>query len=148
MKRPIQSMKRHFHGRPATASWRTAIGERCAWISAGYRRLADLPPFAIRPLAGQRLFAELPEQVELILGRDDEHLVLHLINQSGARRKSFGPHLTITGGRLRLKGARMSREPELLVSGEAMTIREVNGDLPIDLPPLELFEVIRLKVDG
>ncbi|MFE0757456.1 alpha-amylase family protein [Inquilinus sp. NPDC058860] len=103
---------------------------------------------AVRPLTGQRLFAELPEQVELILGRDGEHLVVHLINQSGARRKSFGPHLTVTGGRLRLKGARLSREPELLVSGEAATVREADGDLLIELPPLELFEVIRIPAEG
>lgn len=103
---------------------------------------------AVRPLAGQRLFAELPEQVELILSRDDGHFVVHLINQSGARRKSFGPHLTIAGGQLRLKGADTSREPELLVSGETPAIRDANGDLLIDLPPLELFEVIRIKADG
>ncbi|MGK9230269.1 beta-galactosidase trimerization domain-containing protein [Inquilinus limosus] len=103
---------------------------------------------AIGPLTGQRLFAELPEQVELILGRDGEHLVVHLINQSGARRKSFGPHLPVTGGRLRLKDTRLSREPELLVSGEAATVREADGDLLIELPPLELFEVIRVTAAG
>jgi len=103
---------------------------------------------AVAPFTGQRLFAELPEQVELILGRDGEHLVVHLINQSGARRKSFGPHLTIAGGRLRLKGASMSRDAELLVSGASATIREAAGDVLIDLPPLELFEVIRLKADA
>lgn len=46
MKRPIQSMNRHFQGQPAVASWRTVIGERLDRISAAYRRLADLPPFA------------------------------------------------------------------------------------------------------
>ncbi len=103
---------------------------------------------AVRPLSGQRLFAELPEQVELILGNDGEHLVVHLINQSGARRKSFGPHLTISGGRLRLTGLAPPPSRSLLVSGGTPTMLEANGDLLIELPPLELFEVIRIRADG
>jgi hypothetical protein len=113
----------------------------------GTTQVRDLLLDAIRPLTGQRLFAELPEQVELFLGRDDEGFVVHLVNQSGARRKSFGPHLTIAGGRLRLQGSGMSGKPRLLVSDEATVVREADGDLMIDLPPLELFEVIRIKTD-
>ncbi|WP_262268849.1 alpha-amylase family protein [Microvirga yunnanensis] len=100
---------------------------------------------AIKPLTGQKVFAELPEQVELFLGRDEKGFVVHLVNQSGARRKSFGPHLAIKGGRLRLRGAGMTRNPELLVSGETAAARESNGDLVIDLPPIELFEVVRMN---
>ena len=73
---------------------------------------------------------------------------MHLINQSGARRKSFGPHLTISGGRLRLKGSGAPRKAQLLVSGETPATRETSGDLVIDLPPVELFEVIRLRGGG
>ena len=103
---------------------------------------------AIKPLTGQQVFAELPEQVELFLGRDGDGFVVHLVNQSGARRKSFGPHLPVNGGRLRIKGADTSTKPTLLVSGEGPTSRVADGDLLIDLPPLELFEVVRIGRKG
>jgi hypothetical protein len=69
--------------------------------------------------------------------------VIHLVNQSGARRKSFGPHLTITGGRLRLPGEGASGRPELLVSKATAEVRKDGDDLLISRPLLELFEVIR-----
>ncbi|MGE7471487.1 sensor histidine kinase [Bosea sp. NPDC003192] len=43
MKRPIQPMNRHFHGRAVAASWQAAIGKECDWMTApaGYRGHAD-----------------------------------------------------------------------------------------------------------
>lgn len=48
MKRPIQPMNRHFHGRALAASWQAAIGKECDWMTgaAGYRRPVDRPSVA------------------------------------------------------------------------------------------------------
>ena len=88
--------------------------------------------------------ADLPEQVEMIVGRDASGLVIHLINQTGARRKSFGPHVPVDGGKLRIKGAAGSAE--LLVSGGAAKITQTDGGIEIALPRLELHEVIRVPL--
>ena len=98
---------------------------------------------AIQDLTGQQVFADLPEQVEMIVSRDEQGFVIHLINQSGARRKSFGPHIPITGGRIRIAGAGRA-QPELLVSKDKGRTGQQSGDLTVDLPALELFEVVRV----
>ncbi|WP_173089117.1 beta-galactosidase trimerization domain-containing protein [Devosia sp. 1635] len=88
--------------------------------------------------------AMLPEQVEMIVGRDDAGLVIHLINQTGARRKSFGPHVPVEGGTLRIKGA--SGTADFLVSGSAANISESEDGIEITLPRLDLYEVIRVPL--
>jgi hypothetical protein len=72
-------------------------------------------------------------------------LVLHVINQTGSRRKSFGPHVPISGGSLRIRGGKSART---LVSKDQPTIRQDGDDLVIDLPTLELFEVLRVPLAG
>ena len=108
---------------------------------------------AVRSLASGTVSAELPEQVELIVGRDDDGHVLHLINQSGAKRRSFGPHVPITGGRVRLRGSADAWRAgawraEALVRGEELPSSVHGDDLVIDLPPIELFEVVRIHPAG
>jgi len=95
-------------------------------------------------MTGQVVSGELPEQVELIAGRDGEGLVLHLINQTGSRRKSFGPHVPISGATLRVRGAGGSAQA--LVSGQQPAVRQDGDDLVIELPVLELFEVLRVPL--
>jgi hypothetical protein len=98
----------------------------------------------IRNLAGGVISMELPEQVEAIIGRDAGGLVIHLLNQTGARRKSFGPHVPVEGGKLRIKGA--SAAVETLVSRSPVSTH-LDGDvLTIELPRLELFEVVRVAL--
>jgi hypothetical protein len=99
---------------------------------------------AIDGLTGHVVSAEMPEQVEMIVGRDVAGLVVHLINQTGARRKSFGPHVPITGARLRVRGE--VGAVELLVSDAAATVGRDGDEATIDLPPLELFEVVRIAL--
>lgn len=98
----------------------------------------------IEALAGATVSAALPEQVELIVGRDGNGLVLHVLNQTGSRRKSFGPHVPITGGVIRVRGAAGSASG--MVSGTQPTVRTDGDDLIIELPTLELFEVIRVPL--
>jgi hypothetical protein len=98
----------------------------------------------IRNLAGGVISMELPEQVEAIIGRDAGGLVIHLLNQTGARRKSFGPHVPVEGGKLRIKGA--SAAVETLVSRSPVSTH-LDGDvLTIELPRLELFEVVHVAL--
>jgi hypothetical protein len=87
---------------------------------------------------------ELPDQVEAIVSRDNAGLVIHLLNQTGSRRKSFGPHVPVEGGRLRLKGA--AGEVETLVSRTPLSTSRDGDVLTIDLPKLELFEVVRVPL--
>lgn len=107
----------------------------------------EVRDYLLRSLEGRTghvVSAELPEQVEMIVGRDGAGLVVHLINQTGARRKSFGPHVPIRGGRLRVRGA--GKTAELLVSDEAATVGRDGDATVIDLPTLELFEVVRIPL--
>lgn len=87
-----------------------------------------------------RVSAHLPEQVEVIVGRVDGGEVIHVINQTGARRRTFGPHVPIAGGNLRVRGGFGS--PKLLVSQRPPETKREGDDLVIELPPVELFEVI------
>lgn len=94
-------------------------------------------------MAGQIVSGDLAEQVEVIAGRDTRGLVLHLINQTGGRRKSFGPHVPIRGAMLRVRGGIGA---QTLVSKEQPSVRLEGNDLVISLPTLELFEVVRVSL--
>ena len=98
----------------------------------------------ISELVGEVVEIDLPEQCEVIVSRDDAGLVMHLLNQTGYRRKSFGPHVPISGGKIRVKGA--SGAAELLVSRTQPVSSIEDGVLTIELPTLELFEVIRVPM--
>jgi hypothetical protein len=88
---------------------------------------------------------DLPEQVELVLGRDDDGYVMHLINLSGVRHRSFGPHLPVRGGTLRLPASwsRTSSAKALVAEHVLQTRPAAGGGVEIELPPLGLFEVVR-----
>ncbi|KPH04779.1 beta-galactosidase trimerization domain-containing protein [Rhizobium acidisoli] len=98
---------------------------------------------AISHLIRGPLSATLPEQVELIAGRVDDGMLIHLINQSGARRKSFGPHIPIAGGSIRVRGG--TGQPRLLVSAMSPPTRLEGDELIIELPSLDLFEVVHVN---
>lgn len=100
---------------------------------------------AVESLAMPAVSASLPEQIELIVGRDDDGYVLHLINQSGARRRSFGPHLTVAGGKIRVSGLGDDVRAEALVSGQELHVLQEGCDAVVALPPVELFEVLRVR---
>jgi hypothetical protein len=82
--------------------------------------------------------------VEVILGTDGEGYVIHLLNLTGARHRSFGPHVAIPDGQLRLH-ATVEGDGVALVSDRQLEIRSEGDDMIIDLPPLEAFEVVRVR---
>lgn len=130
-------------GEAATIPW--SIGR--TYRELGTTEVRDLLIRVVRSLATTQLSADLPEQVELILGQDDQGYVVHLLNQTGVRHRSFGPHVPVDGGRLRVHGARVSRA-EALVAGGPLALHEEEGDVVIDLPRLERFEVVRFASEG
>lgn len=85
--------------------------------------------------------SELPEQVEVIMARNDRRTVLHLINLSGARRRGFGAPLPISGGRLRLPSSAGTTATSL-ITGTPCPTSHKRDTLLVDLPTLDLFDVI------
>ncbi|GAB3743461.1 alpha-amylase family protein [Microlunatus parietis] len=124
-------------------------GIRVAWtIGRTYREfgtgnLRYLMIEIVRGVAGPQPVAdsELPEQVEVIIGGNGSRTVVHLINLGGARRRGFGAPLPVTGGRLRLPLEAGSAATSL-TTGRALTTVPEPDALVIELPDLELFEVI------
>jgi hypothetical protein len=90
------------------------------------------------------LTADLHENIELITGANNQGTVIHLINHSGVRRRTYGPHFPFSGGQLRLHGG-ASRELKVqaLVAGTPLETRAEGNDLLIELPTIELFEVVQ-----
>ncbi|UGQ11410.1 beta-galactosidase trimerization domain-containing protein [Yinghuangia sp. ASG 101] len=140
-------------GDPAVASTRygSGLSAMIPWtVGRTYHEFAktevrDHLLKVVEPLAGVRVTAELPEQVELVLGRDHEGYVVHLLNQTGARRRSFGPHVPIAHGRLVLRDATESTRADALVAARELATRRRGEALVVDLPVLDLFEVVRIR---
>jgi hypothetical protein len=130
------------HGDGAVTMVPWTIGR--TFREVGTTEVRDVFLAAVEPLAGVAVTAALPEQVELVLGRDEEGLVVHLINLSGARHRTFGPHLPVTGGRLRFPGLARTEQVEALVAGTSLPLSREGDDLVVDLPTIERFEVVRV----
>lgn len=98
----------------------------------------------IEPFAAPIVRADLPGKAEVILGRSGGKLVVHIINQSGERRRSFGPHLPMRGGSLFVSGK--VAEVTTLVGGERLS-GDADGaeTTQIRLPELGLFEVVTIQ---
>ncbi|GAA3392793.1 alpha-amylase family protein [Cryptosporangium minutisporangium] len=140
-------------GDPAVASIRYGKGTTATipWtVGRTYREFGktDVRDHLLRvaePMADAQLTADLPEQVELILGRDDEGYVVHLLNLTGAGRRSFGPHVPIDGGHLVLRRAAGNERATALVAGRELTVRRNEDALVVELPTIDLFEVVRIR---
>ena len=90
--------------------------------------------------------ADIHDTVEVIVGASNGATVVHLINHSGLRRRSYGPHLPIAGGRLRMVGrAGTPAAATALVADTDLGCRTDGDDLVVDLPELGLFEVVTLS---
>ncbi|WP_022731349.1 alpha-amylase family protein [Thalassospira lucentensis] len=108
----------------------------------GTTEIRDFFLDCVADLATPTVTAELPDQVEIVVGRSDAGLVIHLINQSGMRTRSVGPHLPISGGVLRIKdGVGPAR---LLKSDKEIEGQTEDGALVLELPELGLYEVVVL----
>lgn len=79
---------------------------------------------------------ELPEQVEIVLGRSAAGTVVHLLNRSGDTDQRFAPPVRIAPALLRLPDG--VREVEALRSGERLPVT----DGRVRVPDIGLFEVL------
>ncbi|MFV2178953.1 hypothetical protein [Actinomadura sp. LOL_011] len=140
-------------GDPAVASIRygSGVSSMITWtIGRTYREFAKTGIrehllSVVEPLADVRVGASLPEQVELVPGRDDEGHGVHLLNQTGARRRSFGPHVPVGNGRLVLHHATGNESATSLVTRQELDTRMDGRALVIDLPVIDLFDVISIR---
>ncbi|TKG70925.1 alpha-amylase family protein [Prauserella endophytica] len=97
----------------------------------------------VRSIVQPSISADLHDSAEIVTGRNHDQTVVHVINHSGARRRSYGPHIPVTGGRLRLAGrAGDALKAEALLAGESLASTADGDDLIVELPPLGLFEVV------
>lgn len=87
---------------------------------------------------------EAPEQLEIILGRSNAGLVIHLLNHSGQRRNGFGPVVPLNIGNLRITGAR-GRTARGLVPPHKLPTRTAGEDLIIEVGEISEFQVIVLE---
>ncbi|MDQ0733373.1 alpha-amylase family protein [Arthrobacter sp. B1I2] len=98
----------------------------------------------VKTLVKPELTAELHDSIEMITGTNDHGRVVHLINHSGIRRRVYGPHLPYSGGLLRLHGAAAAKPTvTALVAGTPLRNRVDGEDVLIELPTVELFEVLQ-----
>jgi hypothetical protein len=85
------------------------------------------------------LVANLPDCVEVTVQRGPAGLVIHLVNLSGRRRRSFGAVVPIQEGSLVIRDAASARA---LVTPQDFYWKRLDGALVVQLPPIHEFEVI------
>ncbi len=136
---PAMVTKMHGSGGVTVIPW--TVGR--TYREFGTTEVRNFLLSAVTPHFENAVTTTFPEHVELILGTDDRGLVLHLLNLTGARHRTFGPHVRIPGGQVRLHGVKAPRA-EALVAASPIAVRYDGSDTVLDLPPLERFEVLRV----
>jgi hypothetical protein len=111
----------------------------------GTTEIRDYISEIVGKLVDPEISVSLPDSVDVSVGRAGDAIVVHLINQSGVRRRSVGAHLPIEGGRMRVRGGATARRVECLAAGVEAPFTRDGDDILIDLPRLELFEVVKVS---
>lgn len=133
----------HGKGRTITLPWTPGR----AYREVGLGAIGDVIGDAAFELLGANTDVEtdLPSQVEIILGRSDQGLVVHLRNLTGHRGQSFGDPVTIAAGhRLTLRRG-VEGPVRALVADLCPAVEQsedVNGQITVTLPEIGLFEVL------
>ncbi|WP_105567841.1 alpha-amylase family protein [Microbacterium halophytorum] len=139
---PVWAVRRVGNGASAIVPWT---------IGRTYREFAktdarDLLVEIVRALVQPAVEFDAHEAVELVANRSGDDLIVHLINHSGLRRRSYGPHVPIDGAHLRLRGrAHDDVAVRALRAGIRLDARKEGDDLVIPLPRLGLFEVVTVS---
>jgi hypothetical protein len=130
----------HGRGRSATIPW--TIGR--AFHDLGLTVERELVISLVHDLldGAEPVSVDVPEQVEVTVHTTGERTVVHLVNLSGARRKSFGPPVPIRGGTLRIAGAGTGASAHALFSDSPCTVKADADGISVVLPEIGLFEVI------
>jgi hypothetical protein len=85
---------------------------------------------------GGAVETDLPEQVEIVVGRSAAGFVVHLLNRSGDTDQRFAPPVRIGPARLRVPGG--VREVRALVAQERLPV----SDGWVQVPEIGLFDVL------
>lgn len=138
---PAVASTRHGSGLASMITW--TIGR--TYHEFGKTEVRDHLLHVVEPLAEVAVSAEISDRVEMILGRDEDGYVVHLLNQTGARRRSFGAHIPVSGGRLVVHDSDQSLVATALVAGRDLDVRHNGTTLTVDLPVIDFFEVVRVR---
>lgn len=130
-------------GRTITLPWTPGR----AYRDVGLGAIGDVIASAALDLLGENVDIEtdLPSQVEVVLGRSDQGLVIHLRNLTGQRGQSFGDPVTIGAGHRLTLDVGATGEVRALVAGLSLVAERSTtnrGQLTITLPEIGLFEVL------
>lgn len=127
-------------GRTTVLPWTVGRAYREVGLSAHRDLFVDAVLAAVPvPIA---VDTDLPDQVEVVLGRSRAGLVVHLVNLTGAGPQRFGPPVTVHGARLWIPWVDPSARVRALLGDTDLPVSERDGQPGVDLPPLGLFEVL------
>lgn len=137
---------------PASARlWNQGVVVQIPWSVGktfwefGTSELHDHMMETILPLAQPLVTANIPGATEHILGQVGNSLVVHIINQTGEKRRTFGPHVALGGGSLKV--SKRVASAKALVTGKTLEfIRNGDGTDCVLLPELGLFEVVLIQL--
>ncbi|MFG1621671.1 hypothetical protein [Kribbella sp. NPDC049227] len=110
------------------------IGRSYREVGLGVHR--DLFVDEVIGTGGPSMATDLPEQIEIVVGRSAAGTVVHLLNRSGDTDQRFAPPVPVGPARLRLPDG--VREVEALRSGEHLPVT----DGWVRVPEIGLFEVL------
>ncbi|TDD43444.1 hypothetical protein E1286_28865 [Nonomuraea terrae] len=130
----------HGEGVGAVLPWTVGRGYREAGLSAHRDHFADR---ALRAAGrGIEVETDLPEQVEIVVGRSAAGRVIHLLNRSGDASQRFTRPLPIPQSWLTLPWAGEGWSVRALRADRPLTTESGPGGTRVRLPELGLFEVL------
>ncbi|MEU6647333.1 alpha-amylase family protein [Saccharomonospora sp. NPDC046836] len=137
---PVALLYKYGRGTTAALTWTPGR----AYREVGLDAIGELIARTAVDLLGDSLDlnTDLPTQVEVVVGRSSRGTIVHLRNLSGLRHQTFGDPIPIAGGHtLTLRGA-AGATVQTLVSTAEPTVETDGRDLRVQLPHIDLFEVL------
>ncbi|GAA1171942.1 alpha-amylase family protein [Nesterenkonia xinjiangensis] len=134
---------RHGAGVLAYAPWRPGLTYRTIGLSA----VRDSWVTKILTTSGESLQvrSSLPQQVQIVPGRNHEAAVVHLLNRTGDADQRFMPPVPLAEAALHLDVSWAVSGVRARVADQELEWRQSGRDLTVKTPPLGLFEVIEIK---
>ncbi|MBR7741702.1 beta-galactosidase [Phycicoccus sp. BSK3Z-2] len=130
-------------GRGAVTALAVTLG--AAYSAAGTREVRDELVRRVDDLARPWVETDLPEQVEVVVARSGDRLVLHVLNQTGVRDGTVLRHVPLREVSIRIRTVDAVGRVDLLVDGTSQrSERDAAGVVTVTIRHLGLFEVVVL----